>query len=52
METCPNSCNRMKANGWACFSFNKRTTSSEVVARRRSEMDERISKSDIGITIF
>ena len=26
METCPNSCNRMKANGWACFSFNKRTT--------------------------
>ena len=25
---------------------------SEVVVRRRSELDERISKSDIGITIF
>ena len=25
---------------------------SEVVVRRRSELDERISKSDIGITMF
>ena len=25
---------------------------SEVVVRRRSELDERISKSDMGITIF
>ena len=25
---------------------------SEVVVRRRSELDERISKSDMGITVF
>ena len=52
METYPNSCNRMKAmDGRVSLLINVQLCS-EVVVRRRSELDERISKSDIGITIF